>query len=135
METQRPIVVFDGVCNFCNRAVNFILANDAKEEILFAPRQSAPGQEILGRFGLPEEGIGSMLLVEGERLSTKSTAVLRVARRLRFPWNLAWAFSLVPAFIRDVFYDWFAANRYRWAGKSQQCRMPTEQERARFLGG
>jgi predicted DCC family thiol-disulfide oxidoreductase YuxK len=132
---MRPIVIFDGVCNFCNASVNFIIRNDPREEFLFAPNQSPAGREILERLGLPIGEVGTVYLVEGDRASARTTAALRIARRLRFPWNLAFALILIPRPLRDAAYDWFARRRYRWFGKAERCRVPTERERARFLSG
>jgi predicted DCC family thiol-disulfide oxidoreductase YuxK len=132
---DRPVVIFDGVCNFCNATVNFVVANDPREEFLFAANQSPAGQEILTRFGMPTEEVSTLYLLEGDKVTCKSTAALRIARRLRFPWNLAAVFLLVPRFIRDAAYDHFARNRYRWFGRAESCRIPTEAERRRFLTG
>src|SRR5688500_221824 len=108
---SQPVVIFDGECNFCNATVNFIMAHEPREEFLFAANQSAPGQEILRRFGMSTEDVSTLYLQEGDRVTNKSTAALRIARRLRFPWNLAYALLLVPRPLRDAAYDWFARNR------------------------
>jgi predicted DCC family thiol-disulfide oxidoreductase YuxK len=95
--------------------------------------QSELGQRIARERGLSTE-IFSIVLLEGERLHVRSAAALRVARFLRFPWPLLYAFMLVPRLLRDAAYDYFAAHRYAWFGKSEMCRVPTAELRRRFVG-
>ena len=130
---MASVVVFDGVCNFCNASVNFIMARDPAGRFVFASNQSEAGAELLRRFGVDPEGVQSVYLVENDRIWSKSSAGLRIARRLRFPWNLLAVFRIVPRPIRDWGYDLIARNRYRWFGKTESCRLPSEAERARFL--
>lgn len=128
-----PIVIFDGACNLCNGSVDFIVRHDPAGRIRLAPNQSPGGQRLLLHFGFPTQDVGSLLLVEGERITSKTTAALRIARLLRFPWNLAYGLILVPRPIRDWAYGILARNRYRWFGKASTCRIPTDSERARFV--
>lgn len=129
----KCVVIFDGVCNFCDRSVRFVLKRDRRDRFLFASNQSEAGSALLERFGVDSRSIQSVYLVEGDRIWAKSTAALEIARRMPLPWNLAYAFILVPKFLRDTVYDWIARNRYRWFGKAEACRLPSETERARFL--
>jgi len=129
----NPVVIFDGDCGLCQSSVQFMLRNDPREVLRFAPRQSAAGQELLVRSGFADASPNSVVLVEGNRASTQSTAVLRIARYLRFPWNLAALFTIIPAPLRDTLYGWVARNRFRWSKKAPACRLPTERERKRFL--
>jgi predicted DCC family thiol-disulfide oxidoreductase YuxK len=131
--SEPSIVLFDGVCNFCNRSVNFIIDRDPRRRFRFAPLQSDTGKELLRRFDLPAEMLSTMVLIEGDRCYTKSSAGLRIARRLRWPWSLAAAFLIVPPPLRNVVYDFIARHRYRWFGKSESCRVPTPELRERFL--
>ena len=129
------IVLFDGVCNFCNAGVNFIIDRDRAAHFRFAPLQSEYAKRLLAERGV-DVGEGdpeSMVLVEGERVSLRSTAALRIARRLAGPWRLAFAFVAVPAFARDGVYRLVARQRYRLFGRSDACRVPTPEVRARFL--
>lgn len=129
----KRLVLFDGVCNFCNDAVLFIVDRDPEEHFKFASLQSDAGQKILRERGCDPD-IQSIVLVEGERTYLRSTAALRIARGLRFPWPLFfYAFVWVPAGLRDLAYSYFAKNRYRWFGKSEQCRIPTPALRRRIL--
>lgn len=132
-DTARPIVIFDGTCNLCNGSVNFILRHDRRGLFLFAPNQTPAGQRLLQRFGYPTQDVGSLLLVEGERVSSKTTAALRIARLLGFPICLAYLFIFVPAPVRDWAYGILARNRYRWFGRAESCRLPTPEETARFV--
>jgi predicted DCC family thiol-disulfide oxidoreductase YuxK len=128
-----PIVLFDGVCKFCHASVNFIIDHDPRGHIRFAALQSAMGQSLLRKFGLKTTDFDTLVLVEGERFATRSTAALRVAWHLGLPWRLLSAFLLMPAFLRDTLYDLLARNRYRWFGRFEACRVPTPELKARFL--
>jgi predicted DCC family thiol-disulfide oxidoreductase YuxK len=129
----KPVIIFDGVCNLCSGLVRFLLERDPRGEFLLTSYQSPAGRRLLKRFGVDPETVATVYLVEGGRLHARSAALLRVARRLPFPWKLAAALVLVPRPWRDRLYDWIARNRYRWFGKRDTCRVPTAAERARFL--
>ncbi|HEU4410365.1 MAG TPA: DCC1-like thiol-disulfide oxidoreductase family protein [Polyangiaceae bacterium] len=129
------IVLFDGVCNFCNAGVNFIIDRDPGGHFQFAPLQSELARQLLIERGIePARGDPeSMVLLEGERVSMRSTAALRIARRLAGPVRLAYALIVVPALLRDALYRLVARHRYRLFGRSDACRVPTPELRARFL--
>jgi predicted DCC family thiol-disulfide oxidoreductase YuxK len=129
----RPIVLFDGVCNLCNSSVNFLIDHDPHGRLRFAALQSETGQCLLRRFGLRTTDFDTLVLVDGRHCYTRSTAVLRIAARLEGPWRFAAGLLLLPAFLRDPLYNLLARRRYRWFGKSDACRMPTPELRARFL--
>ena len=129
----RPIVLFDGVCKFCNASVNFLIERDRAGRIQFAPLQSGLGRSLLTRFGLARDRIDSIVLVEGKRCSTGSTAALRLTRYMDGVWPLVGVFLFVPAFLRDFCYAILARNRYRWFGRLDACRVPTPEIRQRFL--
>ena len=133
MTSNLPVVLFDGVCNLCNGAVNFIIDRDKEQRFRFASLQSDVGQELLTQHQLPASYLGSLVLIEGGQVSVKSTAALRIARQLDGGWSLWYGFIVLPSAIRDFFYDIVARNRYRLFGQSDTCRYPTEAERARFL--
>jgi predicted DCC family thiol-disulfide oxidoreductase YuxK len=132
-DIQHTILLFDGVCNLCNQAVLFIIPRDPKETIRFASLQSDTGQRLLGRHGLSADRLDTMVLIDREKAYTKSSAALRIARKLHWPWPLFYLFILIPRPLRDTVYDWIASNRYRWFGKKEQCMLPTPQTRRRFL--
>ena len=128
-----PIILFDGVCKFCGGAVRFLLTRDRRKRLRFAPLQSAIGDELRQRFGLPADRLDTMVLIEGGRCHTKSSAALRIARDLSGLWPLLWVFLAVPKAFRDLCYDAFARRRYRWFGRSESCFVPTPDIRDRFL--
>lgn len=130
---EAPVVLFDGVCNLCNGAVGFILRNEAQTGFQFASLQSDEGRRLLQEHGLPEDALDTIILVEDGRAYARSTAALRIARRLRAPWKWLYAFLILPAPLRDLVYRFIAKNRYRWFGQSESCMIPTPELRARFL--
>jgi len=133
MAQEPSIVLFDGVCNVCNSAVNFIIDRDPDERFHFASLQSPQGMALATSHGVDASKISTVVLIDEGKAYTNSTALLRVARRLRAPWPLAYAAMLVPRALRDAAYRFFVANRYRWFGKSETCRVPTPEIRRRFL--
>lgn len=132
-DTSRAILLFDGVCNLCNGAVNFLIKADPDAYFRLGTLQSAAARPYLQAFGVDPGAMNTVVLIENGRLYTRSTAVLRVLRRLEAPWLLLWAFILVPRPLRDWVYEHVAATRYQWFGRRDECRMPTPDERARFL--
>lgn len=128
----NPIILFDGVCNFCNSSVNFIIEHDQKGYFKFAPLQSEIGKSLIEKFGLNE--VDSIILVEDDKAYTHSTAALKFIKHLDGIWSWAYIFIIIPRPIRDFFYKLFAANRYRLFGKKDVCMMPTPEIRSRFLG-
>lgn len=143
---MSAILLFDGVCNFCDASVNFIIAHDRAGYFRFAPLQTETGQELTKKFGLEFAAlagdkaaagdavpIDSLVLIEDERAYTHSTAALRVARNLDGLWSWGYVFIVVPRVIRDFFYKLFARYRYRLFGKKDVCMMPTPELKQRFL--
>jgi predicted DCC family thiol-disulfide oxidoreductase YuxK len=130
---DHAIILFDGVCNFCDASVNFVIKRDKRRYFRFAPLQEPNGGEIARKYGIDPERLDTFVLVENGRAYRKSGGALRVARRLGGPYPLAFALIAVPPFIRDFFYDWFARNRYGWFGKKDACMVPTPGVRDRFL--
>ena len=127
------IVLFDGVCNFCNASVNFVIERDKAGYFQFAPLQSQIGIELLAKHSIDSSETDSVILVENDKAYTHSTAALRIARKLDGIWPLLYAFVIVPKPIRDLAYKLFARNRYRLFGKQEACMMPTPDIRQRFL--
>ena len=129
----KYIVLFDGVCNLCNGMVQFVLKRDKKKQFLFGSLQGKTGQEYLRKYKIPVNAFNSFMLIEGDKLYTRSTGALRLLKHMGGGWQLLYAFIIVPRFIRDAVYRLIAINRYKWFGKKDQCRVPTPQERERFL--
>lgn len=134
---EHPIVLVDGVCHFCQGAVKFILKRDPKGRHHFGSLQSEEGKRLLKAGNLPLDRIDTVVLIEDGKYYTKSAAVLRIARHLRFPYPFAYLFIVIPRPIRDVIYNYIARNRYRWFGKDDgdgsQCQIPSPEVRERFL--
>jgi predicted DCC family thiol-disulfide oxidoreductase YuxK len=128
-----PIILFDGVCNFCNAAVNFIIKQDKKKVFRFAALQSSTGQKLLEVFNLPKEGFDSFVLIDGGKVYIKSSAGLRVYGKLPWYWKWTQVAWIGPRFLRDGVYDFIARNRYKWFGKKEACIIPTPELRSRFI--
>lgn len=133
MEEPQYILLFDGECHLCDGTVQFVLDRDKDERFHFCSLQSERGQAYLKQFELPTDVFDSFVLIEKDRYFLRSTAVLRLCMRMRFPWTLLSVFLIVPSFIRDFFYRIVAKNRYRWFGKLDSCRLPDPKFRSRFL--
>jgi len=131
--TPHPIILFDGVCNFCNGAVNFTIKRDKKNTIRFAALQSNAGKELIQQYGLPADDMRSFILIENGKVYNRSTAALKVCRYLSGLWPLCYGLIIVPAFMRNGIYDWIAKNRYKWFGERQECMIPSQDIRAKFL--
>jgi predicted DCC family thiol-disulfide oxidoreductase YuxK len=129
----QPVVLFDGVCQFCNSSINFLIDRDAQSRLRFAALQSATGQALLRKFGLRTTQFDTLVLVEGEHYHLRSTAAIRIASYLGGWWRLSAGALFIPAFLRDFAYDVIARNRYRWFGTLDACRVPTPDIRQRFL--
>ena len=127
------IVLFDGVCNFCNASVNFVIERDKAGYFKFAPLQSEIGEELVAKHGINTADTDSVIVVENDRAYTHSSAAMRIARKLDGIWSWSYAFIIVPKPIRDLAYRVFAKYRYRMFGKQDTCMMPTPEIRARFL--
>ncbi|WP_088072711.1 thiol-disulfide oxidoreductase DCC family protein [Gottfriedia luciferensis] len=129
---EKPIILFDGVCNFCNSAVQFIIKHDPNGYFRFAAIQSAYGEEL---FELNPElrSIDSIILVENGKIKTESSAVLHIAKNLHGWPKLGYILILIPTPIRNFFYKLIAKNRYKFFGKNESCMIPTKEIRERFL--
>ena len=124
------IILFDGECHVCDVSVQFIMKRDGGM-FHFASLQSAVGQQLIERFQL--HGVDSVVLIENDQAYTKSTAALRIAKRLYRLWPLCYLLIVVPKPFRDSVYELIARNRYKWFGKKDICKLPSEKDRARFL--
>ena len=129
---QKPVILFDGVCNLCNAAVNFVIRRDRHKRFLFAALQSEAGLRLRENLSLPPE-INTIILVSGNRAYTRSGAALRIARKLPLPYSILYGFIIVPPFIRNFVYNYVASNRYKWFGKKVSCMVPGPDISERFL--
>jgi predicted DCC family thiol-disulfide oxidoreductase YuxK len=133
MSTDDPVIVFDGVCLLCSRAVAFVLRHDRSGRIRFAATQSASGRVLLERHGLDADDPLSFLYVANGRGHQASDAVLRVVAGFGGAWRLVSVFRLIPRPLRDAAYRFVARNRYRWFGRRDVCLVPDASVAARFL--
>ena len=132
-EKEQLVVLFDGVCHLCNNAVQFILKREKVGELSFAPLQSEAGQSLLLKYEYPPNYLDGLILIEKNRAHDRSSACIRIARRLKFPWNLFYLLLFVPKPLRDLFYSMVATFRYRWFGKKEHCTLPKGEDSERFL--
>jgi predicted DCC family thiol-disulfide oxidoreductase YuxK len=130
---QQPIIFFDGVCNLCNASVQFVIAHDKKHQFRFTALQGDYAKEILPQFNADLGKLNTILLLEDGKLYTKSSAALRIARKLNRLIPLLYAFLIVPKVIRDWVYDIIARNRYRWWGRQESCWVPTPDLKNKFI--
>ena len=129
----QAVILFDGTCAFCERAVTFIARRDPAAYFHFGASQSPRAAAILAPYGLSRETARSIILIEGGRAYLRSTATLRIAARLGLPWSLARVFLRVPVPIRDAVYRVVAAIRHRVAGRSNACEIPPPEIRERMV--
>ncbi len=128
---MAPITLyFDGHCNLCNRYVDFLIRKDKVSKFVFAPLTGETAKQ-----NIPENflKIDSIILQKQDKFYAKSAAILQIAKALGWPWRCLLIFWLIPYPIRDFFYDFVAKRRFKWYGRKEQCRVPTEDELKRFL--
>jgi predicted DCC family thiol-disulfide oxidoreductase YuxK len=130
---DNSIILFDGVCNFCNSSVNFISERDYKNRFKFAALQSVIGKELLKQFNIDTENLKTIILIENGKYYIKTTAALRIAKHLNGLWKLTYVFIIIPPFIRNIVYNIIAKYRYKWFGKKDTCRIPSQEEKEKFL--
>lgn len=128
-----PVLLFDGVCNLCDQAVQFVLDHEPEGQIRFASLQSKIGRDLLAAHGLDGSDTDSVVFVDRGRAYVQSDAALHVASRLDAPWKWAAVGRVLPRAFRDRVYAYVARNRTRWFGTRDACRLPTAETRARFL--
>lgn len=130
---MQRIILFDGDCNFCDASVQFIIKRDPYAHFHFTSLQSEKGQELLTKHRIPTD-VDSLVLIENNKAYTRSTAALRIAKKLDGLWHLLFLFILIPRPLRDPVYNYIARNRYRWFGKKETaCALPSPEMRKRFL--
>ena len=130
---KKAIILFDGVCNLCNSSVQFVIKHDNKNQFLFASLQSDASRKLLLQFNYENPKMKSIVLIENDILSDKSTAALRISKKLVSPWNILYLFIILPKALRDFFYNIIAKNRYRWFGKRDTCILDVGEYKNRFI--
>jgi len=136
MHDARPhpsVILFDGECHFCRAWVTFVIRHDPRGTFRFAPRQSDAARRLLAPFGVAPDALGSIALIAGPTLSTRSDAVLQICTQLGFPWRMVSWLAVIPRPLRDIGYAWVARNRHRLSWRRVRCRMAGPEESDRFL--
>ena len=137
MNTElNNLVIYDGVCHFCNHSVNFIIQHDPQAHFTFMPIQSQTAHYILQKYSSQQtaDNFDTILLIKNGRCFERSNAALEIARSLQKPWPVFYGLKIIPTLLRDWCYNLIARNRYRLFGQSQVCLMPTPALKARFIG-
>jgi len=119
---KNPILLFDGVCNLCNRTVDFILKRDRAKRFRFVALQSEKGKELIAKFEIPTE-TDSVILIFKNEVFIESDAVIEIVKLLPTPWKWLTIFKIIPLKLRNRIYNWIAKNRYRWFGRRKTCRV------------
>ncbi len=133
IDLLHPIILFDGVCNFCNSIINFIIRQDKKNILRFAALQSDAGQRLLKKYNISSTSLNSFVLIDRGKVYKSSTAGLRLYNKLPWYWKWTQIFWIVPKFIRDGVYNVIANNRYKWFGKRESCMIPNESIKNQFI--
>ncbi|TAI48894.1 thiol-disulfide oxidoreductase DCC family protein [Flagellimonas allohymeniacidonis] len=135
MEKDKKVILFDGVCNLCNGAIQFIIKRDKKDVFRYAALQSEIGKELIQERSIDTTKVDSIILIEpGVAYFTKSDAALRIAQDFGGLWKGLALFTWIPKVFRDAIYDLIARNRYKWFGRKDACMIPTPELQAKFLG-
>lgn len=130
---QHQVILFDGVCNFCNFLINFIIKRDKKDLFRFAALQSESGRKLLDKFDLNKKDFDTIILIDGESFYIKSTAALKIAKSISGLLKILYVFVFLPGFLRDCLYDLITKTRYKLLGKRGVCRVPREDVKKKFL--
>jgi predicted DCC family thiol-disulfide oxidoreductase YuxK len=131
---NKKVILFDGVCNLCNSAINQVIDFDKKNTFLFTALQSKTGQEITKQLGIDTTKVDSIILYENNMAYyIKSTAAIKIMNDLGGLWVLTKLLWIFPENFRNYIYDIVAKNRYKWFGKKENCRIPTPELKAKFL--
>ncbi|MGM7681925.1 thiol-disulfide oxidoreductase DCC family protein [Cytobacillus sp. Hm23] len=131
-DNTTPIIVFDGVCNLCNGAVQFLLKRDKRDALRFTAMQSEVAKELLVTYQVPTN-VDSFVFINGNKYYIKSTAALQVSKYLSGLWKVFYLCIIIPVPIRDFIYDWVAKNRFKWFGRRTECMLPTPETKKKFL--
>lgn len=132
---MSKIILFDGECNFCDSFVNFVVKRDSKNEFRLCALQSQCAKNLSAKynFEIEQQNLSSVILLNDEKIYKKSTAAIKILSQLGGLWHLMPALFIIPKFLRDFFYDYFAKNRYRWFGKKEICEINSAEINQRLL--
>jgi predicted DCC family thiol-disulfide oxidoreductase YuxK len=127
------IVLFDGECNLCNGVVQFIIRHDGKNAFRFASLQSDFGRAVSAQYNLPQDSFETFIYLDDDAVHFKSSAALKIARHLGYPYRVLYAFIILPRFIRDGVYMMVSRNRHKLFGSNASCMLPTRELAGRFV--
>lgn len=130
---SKYIILFDGVCNLCSSAINFVIKRDLKNRFLFASLQSENGKALSQKYHIDTAQVDSIILIKNNTAYAKSSAAIKITQSLSGLWPLFTLFIIIPPFVRNWIYDYVAKNRYRWYGKKETCMVPNSELRSKFL--
>ena len=130
---DNPIILFDGVCNFCNYWVTFAIKRDRKNKLKFTPLQGQTAKQLLPQFHINPSSLSSVIFIDNGKAYTQSSAAIQICKHLDGGWKLFYALIIIPKFMRDGLYNIIARNRYKWFGKKESCMIPTPELKERFL--
>ena len=134
LKNNKKIILFDGVCNFCNSSVLRIITHDKKNIFLFTSLQSESGKLLTAHFNIDTTKIDSIILVESDtKYYIKSTAALKILKQFNGIWKLFQICWIIPSFIRNSLYNYIAKNRYSWFGKKDNCMIPSPEIKSKFI--
>ena len=130
---ETRVILFDGVCNFCNYWVIFAIKRDRKKKLRFTPLQGETAMRLLPQYNLNPTSLSSVIFIDSGKAWTQSSAAIRICKHLDGGWKLFYGLIIIPKFIRDFFYNIIARNRYKWFGKKESCMVPAPGLSERFL--
>lgn len=133
VNSDKAIVLYDGVCHLCDTTVQYLIKFDKKDKLRFASQQSEIGEAILRKFNRPATRNDTVVLVYKDKVYERSSAFLKTAIVLGFPYSILSLFYIFPRPIRDGVYNFIANNRYQWFGKYSACKVPAEKDKQKFL--
>ncbi|GAB2625966.1 thiol-disulfide oxidoreductase DCC family protein [Belliella aquatica] len=133
IQDKYDLVLFDGICNLCNQAVDFIIRRDKNDDFKVGALQDPQVKDILKTYSINEDYLDSLVLIQGDQIFYKSEAALKIARKLGRGWQIFYIGIFLPVSVRDKIYDWIGENRYKWFGKKETCRLPSPEEREKFI--
>ena len=131
---DKQLILFDGICDFCNKSILMIIKHDTENKFFFASLQSDIGKEIIANLAIDTLKIDSIILYKpGIAYYIKSTAAIKIMNQFNGLWIISYLLWIFPEVIRNVVYDFIAKNRYKWFGKKAQCMIPTKKIQEKFL--
>ena len=130
---MNSLILFDGVCNFCNYWVTFAIKRDRKNKLKFTPLQGETAKQLLPQFHIDPSSLSSVIFIDNGKVYTQSSAAIQICKHLDGGWKLFYGLIIIPKFFRDFLYNIIARNRYKWFGKKESYLIPTAELKERFL--